>query len=167
MGNKQWPYSGSAFSKAAVFLTGITFQLKIRELIDSIEEEATLQNISITQFRQGWIKEADQFESIVKALIQIIVRELSGLPNNKAKCGTECMKEAIPCNLFDSLFQTNNEPSLLTDVNIDALLAEELERFSRNLQPRADILTFGRLLILSSYGELPELNLVFLPHLLR
>ena len=59
------------------------------------------------------------------------------------------MKEAIPCDLFDSLSQTNKEPSLLTDVNIDALLAEELERFSRNLQPRADILTFGRLLILS------------------
>ena len=37
------------------------------------------------------------------------------------------MNETKPCDLFDSLFQTNNEPSLLTDVNIDALLAEELE----------------------------------------
>ena len=101
-----------------------------------------MQNISITQFRQGWIKEADEFESIVKAQIQTIVRNLSGTPDKKAKCGAERMKETKPCDLFDSLFQTNNEPSLLTDVNIDALLAEELERFVRYRQPRADIKTF-------------------------
>ena len=54
------------------------------------------------------------------------------------------MKETKPCDLFDSLFQTNNEPSFLTDVNIDALLAEELERFDRYRQPRADIKTFWK-----------------------
>ena len=96
MGNKLWPYSGSAFSKAAAFLTGINFRLKIRELIDSIEEDATLQNIPITQFRQGWIKEADEFESIVKAQIQTIVRNLSGIPDQKAKCGAESIKEKEP-----------------------------------------------------------------------
>ena len=77
------------------------------------------------------------------------------------------MKEAIPCDLFDSLLQTNNEPSLLTDVNIDALLAEELERFSSNRQPRADILNFGKTADFVIYGELTELYLVFLPHLRR
>ena len=80
MGNKLWPYSGSALSKAA-FLTGINFRLKIRELIDSIEEDATLQNIPITQFRQVCIKEADEFESRVKAQIQTIVKNFSGTPD--------------------------------------------------------------------------------------
>ena len=74
----------SAFSKAA-FLKVINARLKIRELIDSIEEYATQQNIPITEFRQGWIKEADEFETIVKAQIQTIVRNLSGIPDKKSK----------------------------------------------------------------------------------
>ena len=77
------------------------------------------------------------------------------------------IKEKKPRDSLDSLFQSNNEPSSLTEVNIDALLAEELERFERHRQIRSDVKRFGRLLTSSFYGELPELYLVSLPHLRR
>ena len=63
-----------------------------------------MQNIPFTQFRQRWIKEADEFESIVKAQIQTLVRNLSGIPDKQAKCGAERIKETKPCDLFDSSF---------------------------------------------------------------
>ena len=146
MGNKLWPYSGSAFSKTAAFLTGINFRLKIRELIDSIDEDANIQNIPITQFRQGWTKEADEFESIVKAHIRFIVSNLTnlaGTPDTKSKCEAERIKDTKACDLFDTLFQSNNEPSLVV-TDIDTLLEGELERFERHRQPRSDILTYWR-----------------------
>ena len=115
-----------------------------------------MQNIPFIQFRQRWIKEADEFESIVKAQIQTLVRNLSGLPDKKAKCVAERIKETKPCDLFDSSFQSNNELSFLTDVNIDALLAAELERFELIDNQDLTYKRFGRLLISSFYGKLPD-----------
>ena len=66
MGNKLSTYSGSAFSKAVAFLSGINFRCRIGDLIDSIDKGANSQEKHITSFEQCWLKEANYFDSVAR-----------------------------------------------------------------------------------------------------
>ena len=144
MGNKLWPYSSSSFSKAAAYLTGINFKAKIKDLIDSIAQDATLHDICITSFMESWLKEANDFDSIVKDEIRFILNSLPKLLNEKSINANQQVKVSS-ADLFDSLFDTNEDTSTTEmESDVDILLSAEFKRFELQRKPTHDVQSFWK-----------------------
>ena len=147
MENKLWTYSGSAFSKAAAFLTGINFRCKIRDLIDSIDMDANSQEKNITSFKQGWLKEANDFDSVVRNEIEMIISSLSEIPDVKSKPMKSIKLGKIQSvDLFDTLFDSSDYPPKTDEIESDmgVLLCAEFKRFELQRRPTLDLQSFWK-----------------------